>query len=146
MKRILTIAIISLTTFASAQTISPVNSEHNRKKIRSEFTLTNDGFTPLSVNLEVVSLTFIAGKPVVSDLSPEIHVKLSEYSARIGAKQIHTFGVNASCVNDCAFIVFATMVTGHMNDGVTIATHVGTTFYACEREHGCRTKFLDQVK
>jgi hypothetical protein len=145
MKRI-ALALFILLSIASAQTVSPLNSEHNRKKIRAEFSLTNDGFSPLSVNLEPMSLTFVAGKPVVSDLSPETHVKLSEYSARIGAKQIHTFGINASCTDNCAFIVFATMMTGHTNDGVAIATHIGSTFYACDKQRGCRQSFLNQLK
>jgi len=151
-KRIALIALITpviiliLSALASAQTISPLNSEHNRKKVRGEFSLTNDGFAPLAVTLEPMSLTFVDGKPVVSDLAPTARVKLSEYSASIGVKQIRTFMVNASCDDDCAFIVFATMMTGHTNTGVAIATHVGSTFYACQRAKGCRASFLAQLK
>jgi len=138
--------ILILSAVASAQTVSPLNSEHSRKKIRGEFTLTNDGLAPLAVTLEPMSLTFVDGKPVVTDLAPTTRVKLSEYSASIGIKQIRTFMVNASCESDCVFIVFATMMTGHTASGVAIATHVGTTVYACEKQRGCRESFLRQVK
>jgi hypothetical protein len=145
MKRVALIALI-LSGIAVAQTISPVNSEHSRKKIRTEFSLSNDGFTPLSVTLEPMSLTIVDGKPVVAELAADTHVKLSEYSARIGAKQIHTFAVDASCPSNCAFIVFTTFVTGHTDDGVAIATHLGTTMYACDRAKNCRQSFLSQLK
>ena len=144
MKRIALILLLS--AVASAQTISPLNSEHSRKKIRGEFSLSNDSFTPLMTTLETMSLTIVDGKPVVTDLAPTTHVKLSQYSATIGVKQIRTFAVNASCESDCAFIVFASFVSGHLDNGITIATHVGTTFYACEKQRGCRASFLRQVK
>lgn len=145
MKRIALI-LLALTTVVSAQTVSPLNSEHNRKKVRGEFNLSNDGFTPIRVTLQPMSLNIVNGKPIVGDLSPSTHVRLSEYSATIGAKQIHTFGVNASCDGDCVFIVFASMMTGHTADGVAIATHVGSTFYACQKQKGCRQSFLTQIK
>jgi hypothetical protein len=142
----LALILLALATAVSAQTVSPLNSEHNRKKVRGEFSLSNDGFAPIRVTLQPMSLTIVDGKPVVGDLALSTHVRLSEYSATVGAKQIHTFGVNASCDGDCAFIVFAAFVSGHLDNGVVVATHVGTTFYACQKQKGCRQSFLTQIK
>src|SRR5580704_16915323 len=84
MKRIaLAIILLTLSTAVCAQSISPLNSEHSRKKVRSEFSLSNDSFSPLTVTLEPMSLAIVNGKAIVTDLAPTTHVRLSEYSANI---------------------------------------------------------------
>ena len=147
MKRIaLALIVVVMSGISFAQTISPLNAEFG-KKIRGEFSLTNDGFSPLPVILEPMSLAIVNGKPVVADLAPGTHVKLSEYSTRIGAKQVHTFAYTATCDSyPCAFIIFTTMVTGHLDNGVAIASHLGHTAYSCDRARNCRASFLNQLK
>jgi hypothetical protein len=145
MRRFIVIALILTAVTAAAQTVSPLNAEYG-KKVRGEFSLANDSFAVLPVTLEPMSLNIVDGKPVVTPLAPTTHIKLSEYSARIGAKQVHSFAVDAKCdTYPCAFIVFATMVTGHLDNGVVIATHVGSTFYSCDKQKGCRKSFLRQI-
>ena|ERR1700733_10184703 len=147
MRRLIVITLIIFASIAAtAQTITPITQELG-KRVRGEFSLANNGFTPMAVSLEIKSLKVVDGKMTLSDLDAGTHIKLSEWSARIPAKQIHSFGVDAKCDTlPCAFVVFTSMAAGHTNEGVAVTAHLGTTMYLCQKQRGCRASFIKQMK
>lgn len=135
------IAIIFLTTLGAAQsvTISPLNSEHGRKA-RGEFSLTNNDFAPVTITLDALSMEWTNGEYKIIELRPDVHVKLSEYSARIPAKQVHSFGYQITCdTMPCSVLISTTFITAHTDAGVAVAARLGTVAYICDKEKGCRT-------
>jgi hypothetical protein len=144
---ILILTLAALTTAATAQvTLSPLNAEFG-KKAKGEFNLTNGTFAPLSVTFELQSVELSSGKFAMVDLKPTTHVKLSEYSARIPAKQTRTIAYTVTCdVMPCGVVILSTMATGHTNEGIAMATRMGTIAYVCDKQKGCRDWFLAQNK
>jgi hypothetical protein len=146
MKKFILFIALTCSLGMSAQTISPLNSEHG-KKAKGEFYLTNNGFTPLAVTVEVKGLSVRDGRVTIGDLPATTHVKMSEWSARIPAKATWTFWYDAKCDTlPCATVIFTSMMSGHTDSGVAIASHLGTVVYACEKPKGCRASILKDVK
>lgn len=139
MNRFAILAVLFSTAAFGQLTISPLNSEHG-KKARGEFTITNGTFSAIPVTIEPLSVVVHDGKFELAELSSSVHLKLSEFSTRIPAKQNHVFGYSATCdTYPCSFALFATFATGgHTDTGVAVAVRLGTVIYACEKERGCR--------
>lgn len=145
LKTLFAIIFLSLATLATAQvTISPLNAEFG-KKARSQFQLTNGGFTPLSVNVEVVSVVIRNGQAIVATgLDSTTHVKVSQYSAKIPAKQVHTFFYTMTCdAYPCSAILFADVAQGHTDSGEAVVLRLGEIVYACEKQKNCRNSIIN---
>jgi hypothetical protein len=142
-KTIFAAIILLAATAGSAQvTISPLNAEFG-KKAKGEFSLTNGAFSPLAVTFELASVDIHDGKFGLTDLQPTTHIKLSEYSARIPAKQTHTVGYSITCdAYPCGVVILSTIVTGHTDEGLAVATRLGTVVYVCSSAKHCRDSIL----
>jgi hypothetical protein len=148
MKRILLVLLLDLILFgicaASGQTISPVNTECGRK-CSGQFTVSNDGISPMNVSVESWGFTVGAdGKMQFNRLEDShVHVTLSETSARIGPKAGHIFFFKAACdQTPCWFTFRTTMYVGHTAEGVAVALHLSDAVYLCPQARGCRESIL----
>lgn len=124
--------------------ISPLHSEFGRHA-RGQFQLTNQGFAPLNVNVEVVSIAIKNGRAeIATALDSGTHVKMSQYSAKIGAKQTHVFYYTMSCDSyPCSAILFADIAQGHTDSGEAVVLRLGSIVYACEKQKGCRDSIIN---
>ncbi len=145
MKHIFTVLMLSI--FAIGQvTLSPPRAQYG-KKAKGEFTLTNESFQPLSISLEAMSAAVKDGDFTVSPMGSDQHLKLSEYSAKIGAKQTHTFAYDLRCNTlPCAAVIFSSVAVGHTDNGMGINGRVGHVIYVCQKEKNCREEFLKSLK
>jgi hypothetical protein len=137
---------VLLTTMLFGQTISPLAVEYG-KKASGEFTITNTSLRPVAVIIE--PMDFTAGKDSrvrTSPLSPDVHIKLSEKSAKLGPQQEHKFFYDATCpANHCAFMLSVkVMPVQHVTDGVGVAVTMGTAVYICPKLKSCRVNFLQE--
>ena len=120
-----------------AQTISPVISEAQIKKsYTSNFTVTNSGVTPLVAVVEIRGLK-------LAPLSPNVHVELSQMSAKIGAKQSYNFWYRITCDVTPCVVTFNVALSGvHTDTGIAIVIHIPSSVYLCQKAKGCRASIL----
>jgi hypothetical protein len=133
-----------------AQTISPVSQEYGSKSgkaITGSFTITNNSVVPMTAVVQhPQSLTFVNGQPHLAALAPGVHVELNAQSARLGAKQTHTFNYRITTDQlPQAITFFATLTrTVERRDlgGIQVAISLPSTAYLCEKQKGCRSRVL----
>jgi hypothetical protein len=125
----------------SAQTISPMIVECG-KKCRGEFSITNNGLTPLAVTVEARSFSLdTLGRATNRPLDPAVDLKLEEGSARISPKGTHTFAYQMKCADpSCSVVLLSSMVVGHTAEGILVRVQLAHTIYACEKQKDCRKK------
>src|SRR5258708_6021449 len=125
------LALLFLSFTADAQTVSPVIAEY-KGKARGEFTVQNNGLTPLTVNIEPLSFTVDdKGQPRFTPLdTAHVHLKMDSFTVRIGAKQEHRFFYEVRCDRlPCWLSIYSTMVTGKTLQGIAVALHLPHTIY-----------------
>jgi hypothetical protein len=144
MNKVLSLLFLQLLVFGSsvsAQTVSPSIVECG-KKCRGEFSITNNGLTPLAVSVEARSFTLdTLGHATNRPLDPGVDLKLEEGSARISPKGTHTFGYQLKCsVPPCSVALLSSMVLGHTAEGILVRVQLAHTVYACEKQKDCRKR------
>jgi len=124
---------------AVGQTVSPVIVECG-KKCRGEFSITNNGLTPLAVSVEARSFSLdTLGHATNRPLDSGVDLKLEEGSARIAPKGTHTFGYQLKCsVRPCSVALVSSMVVGRTAEGILVRVQLAHTVYACEKQKDCR--------
>jgi hypothetical protein len=141
MNKVLSLLFVQFFFFGLAvgQTVSPVIVECG-KKCRGEFSITNNGLTPLAVSVEARSFSLDAlGHATNRPLDPGVDLKLEEGSARISPKGTHTFGYQLKCsVRPCSVALVSSMVVGHTAEGILVRVQLAHTVYACEKQKDCR--------
>jgi hypothetical protein len=142
--------VIIIASMAAAQAtqntgvmLSPLHSEFGRRA-RGEFTLTNQGYSTLNVSLDVVSIQIKSGQAVISPgLDSGVRVKLSQYSAKIGAKQAHVFYYSVSCDSyPCSVAIASNIAQGHTDAGEAVVLRMLEIAYLCEKQKGCRDSII----
>jgi hypothetical protein len=100
MKRVVFLLLSQVLFFGlgiSAQTVSPLIVECG-KKCRGEFSITNNGLTPLAVTVEARSFSLdTLGRATNRPLDPGVDLKLEEGSARVAPKGTHIFAYQLNC-------------------------------------------------
>ncbi len=144
MKKILALLLLQFSFFGlavSAQTVSPIIVEC-AKKCRGEFSITNNGLTPLAVTVEARSFSLdTLGHGTNRPLDPGVELKLEEGSARISPKGTHTFGYQLKCsVPPCSVALLSSMAVGHTAEGILVRVQLAHTVYICEKQKDCRKK------
>jgi hypothetical protein len=142
MKRIFLLAalILIFAETASAQTMSPLVSECGHH-CTGQFTVTNNGLQAMAIVVEALSFKIdpATGRSVFRPLDSGVQFRLSETSARVGAKSPHIFFYDLTCNSaPCPVAFVASMITGHTTEGLAIRTNLWTSVYACEKAKGCR--------
>jgi len=129
----------------SAQTISPVVSEYGGKKVSGSFTVTNNGLVPLTAVVErPQTLAFENGQPRLGPLAATTHLELGEMSARVGAKQSHSFSYRLACdAQPCAVTIYTTITGPHAASGLAVAIHLPHVAYLCHKSKGCRSSVVN---
>lgn len=112
------------------------------KKCQGEFSITNNGFTPLAVTVEARSFSLDnLGHAINRSLDPTVDLKLEEGSARIPPKGTHTFGYQLKCmVETCSVALLSSMVVGRTPQGILVRVQLAHTIYVCEKQKNCRKK------
>lgn len=127
---------------ATAQTVGPLVAEGGRGKAKGEFTVTNNGVTPLITTVEAVSFRLTAeGRSVYGPLdATKVTVKLLEASAKIGARQNHVFAYEVQCLQTpCTVALLPRMVTGPRTaEGLQLGIIIPHSVYLCDKAKGCR--------
>ena len=144
MKRVLFLLLLQFSFFGlavSGQTVSPIIVECS-KKCRGEFSITNNGLTPVAVSVEARSFSLdIQGSATNRPLDPTVELKLEEGSARISPKGTHSFAYQLKCAAPpCSVVLLSSMVVGHTTEGILVRVQLAHTIYACEKQKGCRKK------
>src|ERR1700688_457532 len=144
MMRASTLLLLQLLFFGltvSAQTVSPMIVECG-KKCRCEFSITNNGLTPLAVTVEARSFSLdTVGRATNRPLDPAVDLKLEEGSARIAPRVVHTFTYQLNCASpSCSVVLLSSMVVGHTAEGILVRVQLAHTIYACEKQKDCRKK------
>ena len=144
MNRVLSLLLVAFFFFglnASAQTVSPIIVECG-KKCRGEFSITNNGLTPLAVSVEARSFSLdTMGHATNRPLDSSVDLRLEEGSARISPKGTHTFGYQLKCsVPPCSVALLSSMVLGHTAEGILVRVQLAHTVYACEKQKDCRKR------
>ena len=142
MNKVLSLLFVQFLFFGlavSAQTVSPIIVECG-KKCRGEFSITNNGLTPLAVSVEARSFSLdTLGHATNRPLDPSVDLKLEEGSARISPKGTHTFAYQLKCsVPPCSVALLSSMVVGHTAEGILVRVQLAHTVYACEKQKDCR--------
>lgn len=148
MRRLLWLTVLELMGFglaSSAQQVGPLVAEGGKGRARGEFTVTNLNVQPLVTTVEAVSFTLTPeGKSVFLPLDPQAIVKLTEASAKIGAKQTHTFAYEVECRSSqpCLIALLPRMVTGvRTAEGLQLGIIVPHSIYLCgDKAKGCRAR------
>ena len=144
MNRVVSLMLLQMLFFSlgvSAQTVSPLIVECG-KKCRGEFSITNNGLTPLAVTVEARSFSLDAvGRATNRPLDPTVDLKLEEGSARIAPKGVHTFTYQLNCATpSCSVVLLSSMAVGHTAEGILVRVQLAHTIYACEKQKNCRKK------
>jgi hypothetical protein len=142
MNKVLSLLFLQFLFFGSnvsAQTVSPIIVECS-KKCRGEFSITNNGLTPLAVTLEARSFSLdTLGHATNRALDSGVDLRLEEGSARISPKGTHTFAYQLKCaVPPCSVALLSSMVVGHTPEGILVRVQLAHTIYACEKQKDCR--------
>jgi hypothetical protein len=121
----------------AAQTISPVIVEY-KEKAAGRFQIHNDTDFPLTVVLEPHSFTVdSAGKPTFLELSPEIHLELSNMSFRVGPKQDYYVFYKASADKlPSWFCIYANITGPHTQEGIQVRLELPHTVYLLGKKPG----------
>jgi hypothetical protein len=132
--------LLLLTLAAAAQTISPPISEFHSKVAKGQFTVTNNGLTPLDVKIEPLSFSVDAtGTAHFRPLDASTHLKMDSFTGRVGVKQQRTFFYEVRCDQyPCFLSIYSVMTVGRTPEGIAVAIHLPSTIYLCEREKKCR--------
>jgi hypothetical protein len=143
MKRILSLLFLQFLfgITVSAQTVSPMIVECSNK-CNGEFSITNNGLTPLAVMIEARSFGLdILGRATNRPLDAAVDLKLEEGSARISPKGTHTFGYQLKCATPtCSVVLLSSMVLGHTAEGILVRIQLAHTIYTCDKQKNCRKK------
>lgn len=142
MKSILFAAVLVLATSCSAQSLTPVIQVAGHHKASISFDVANDMLTPAVVTLEPASMTPGPKGPTYRALDPDAHVEVSELSAKLGAKQHHSFRAKISCASDCVVAIWVTFMPPKQENGAQVAIHFPETLYLCDKEKNCRQNTL----
>jgi len=142
MNKVLSLVFVQFLFFGltvSAQTISPIIVECG-KKCRGEFSIINNGLTPLAVTVEARSFSLdTLGHAINRSLDPGVDLRLEEGSARIAPRGTHTFAYQLKCsVPPCSVTLLSSMVLGHTAEGILVRIQLAHTVYACEKQKDCR--------
>jgi hypothetical protein len=142
MKRILSLLLLQFSFFGmavSAQTVSPIIVECG-KKCRGEFSITNNGLTPLAVTVEARSFSMdTLGHATNRPLDSAVDLHLDEGSARVSPKGTHTFTYQLKCsVRPCSVALLSSMVVGRTAEGILVRVQLAHTVYMCENQKNCR--------
>src|ERR1700730_16807682 len=146
MNKVLSLVFVQFLLFGltvSAQTVSPIIVECG-KKCRGEFSITNNGLTPLAVTVEARSFSLGTVADGTHDpLDAAVDLKLEEGSARIAPRGVHTFTYQLNCASpSCPVVLLSSMVVGHTAEGILVRVQLAHTIYACEKQKNCRKKVL----
>jgi hypothetical protein len=127
-----------------AQTVSPLIVECG-KKCDGEFSITNNGLTPLAVTVEARSFSLdTLGRATNRPLDAAVDLTLDEGSARISPKGTHTFAYKLKCsLPPCPVALFSSIVVGHTAEGILVRVQLAHTIYACEKQKNCRKSVRD---
>jgi hypothetical protein len=142
MKRILSLLLLQFSFFGmavSAQTVSPIIVECG-KKCRGEFSITNNGLTPLAVTVEARSFSMdTLGHATNRPLDSAVDLQLEEGSARVSPKGTHTFAYQLKCsARPCSVVLLSSMVVGRTSEGILVRVQLAHTVYMCENQKNCR--------
>jgi hypothetical protein len=145
LKRLLWLIVLELLGFwvaASAQTISPLIGEGGKGRIRGQFTIDNPALQPLVASVEARSVSFTKEGGVVSHaLDSGVEVQLAETSAKIGAKQRHSFDYTVKCERLCAVVFQSSSYAGRTKEGMLVRVVLLHFVYLCpDGAKGCREK------
>ncbi len=144
MRKFFCLAVLELLTVLCAaaafgQSVSPVIAECG-KKCNGEFTITNNGVTPLVVSVEARSFSIDpSGHAIYRAVDSTVDLQLAEGSARISPKAAHTFGYKLKCsAAPCSVTLLSTMSVGRTPQGILVRVQVPHVIYLCDKAHGCR--------
>jgi hypothetical protein len=142
MKRILSLLLVQfsfLAVIVSCQTISPIIVECG-KKCRGEFSITNNGLTPLAVTVEARSFSMdTLGHATNRPLDSAVDLQLEEGSARVSPKGTHTFTYQLKCsARPCSVALLSSMAIGRTAEGILVRVQLAHTVYMCENQKNCR--------
>ncbi len=150
MRKIFWFVVLDLLLFAaaaSAQTVSPIIAEGGKGKAKGGFTVTNNGVVPMVVTVQAMTFHLMPeGKAIYLPLESDVAVKLTETSAKIGARQNHVFAYEVQCLSQqpCLIAFLPRMVTGlHTTEGIQLGLIIPHSVYLCpsqEKAKGCRTR------
>jgi hypothetical protein len=130
---------------ASAQSVSPLVAEGGKGKARGEFTVTNNGVQPLIVTVQPMSFKLRpGGTSLYYFLENTVGLKMNETSARIGAKQTHTFGYVIECHSEqpCLVAFLPRMVAlQKTTTGFQVGVVIPHSVYLCpDKAKDCRAR------
>ena len=150
MKKIFWFAVLDLLLLAvtaSAQTVTPIIAEGGKGKAKGEFIVTNNGVQPMVVTVQAMTFRLTPeGKAIYLPLESGVAVKLTETSAKVGARQNHVFAYEVQCFGEqpCLFAFLPRMVTGlHTTEGIQLGLIIPHSVYLCpsqEKAKGCRAR------
>lgn len=150
--KLVSVAMLFLTSTVAAQSISPVVSQANKGRSRGEFTVTNNSLGPMIVTVEPRKLLADGKGGVTFDSIDEVRdgimYKVSTLSTKLGPRQSHVFQYDIACNQDCAVAFYAAFVSPKMvtSNGISIALHLPTSAYVCaskESPDKCRRHIRD---
>jgi len=129
-----------------AQTISPVIVEF-REKGRGSFQVLNDSFVPLNAVVEARSFSVDEdGKPTFRHLGPEIELKLSTTSFRLGPQQAYTVFYEARADRVPAWFCIYVVITGRTTtNGIQLVVELPHTVYLVTKKPASR-EFLSLLR
>ena len=131
-----------IATSCGAQSLTPVIQVAGHHKANISFDVANNMLTPAVLTLEPVSMTPGPNGPTYRTLDSDAHVEVSELSAKLGAKQHHTFRAKISCASDCVVAIWVTFMPPKQENGAQVAIHFPETAYICESAKNCRENTL----
>jgi hypothetical protein len=147
--RYLIIAILLLASagITKSQTVGPLVAEGGKGRARGEFTVTNNGVIPMITTVRVMQFKLTPeGKSIFLPLDNTISVKLGESSAKVGARQEHSFSYEILCLRTepCLVAFLPRMVTSvHTTEGIQVGLIIPHSVYLCadqEKAKGCRAR------
>jgi hypothetical protein len=129
------LALLSLGSCVSAQTVQPVISEY-KLKAEGKFALTNNTLLPMAVVLEPKSFSITPdGNGVFRPLDPDIHVELSSMSFRLEPKQTYYVFYKAKADKLPAwFTVYSTFSSLRHSSGLDVRILLPHTVYLYPKE------------
>jgi hypothetical protein len=124
------LGLLFMQAMARAQAISPVIAEYQGKG-RGEFQITNTSLYPMDVVLEPFSFTVNSkGRPTFGPLEPNIRVRFSATSFRLGPKQVYRVYYDAEAgVLPAWFSIYATITRANIHPNVRVAYQLPHTVY-----------------
>jgi hypothetical protein len=130
---------------ATAQSVSPLVAEGGRGKAHGEFTVRNDGVQPLVVTIQYMSFKLTPeGKTIFYQLENTVGIQMNETSAKVGARQSHTFGYLIECHSDkpCLVAFLPRMVAlQHTSAGMQVGVIIPHSVYLCaDKAKDCRAR------